>query len=134
MRYTTALLIAAVLAAAGCTEDKSTKVAQTTATATAAGATTAKATAATTGAAKSEEDEIKDNLAKLSPEDRALAEKQKFCVEQTDERLGSMGVPIKLTIKGEPVFICCGGCKKSVEKDPDKALAKAKELREKNSK
>ena len=32
------------------------------------------------------------------------------------------------------MFICCGGCKKNVLKDPDKALAKAKELREKNAK
>jgi len=129
MRRTSVILLATVVAA-GCNEDKSTKVAQTTPTAT----TTPAGTATTTGTAD-EEAEIKENLAKLSPEDRALAEKQKYCVEQTDERLGgSMGVPIKLIIKGEPVFICCGGCKKSVLKDEDKALAKAKELREKNSK
>jgi hypothetical protein len=129
MKYTTAVLFAAALLAAGCNDNKTTKVAQTTPTATPAAATT------TTGAAKSEEDQIKENLAKLSPEDRALAEKQKYCVNQPDERLGGeMGVPIKLMIKGEPVFICCGGCKKDVLKDPDKALAKAKELREKNAK
>jgi hypothetical protein len=132
MTRASVFLLAALLAAAGCNEDKSTKVAQTTTTATAA--PTPAGTTTTTGAAD-EEAEIKANLAKLSPEDRALAEKQKFCVEQTDERLGgSMGVPIKLMIKGEPVFICCKGCEKHVLKDQDKALAKAKELREKNSK
>ena len=136
MRRTTALLIVAAIAAAGCTEDKSTKVAQATSTSTPASAAatpTAKTTATTTGA--DDEAEIKANLAKLSPEDRALAEKQKYCVEESDERLGgSMGVPIKLMIKGEAVFICCKSCEKHVLKDPDKALAKAKELREKNSK
>jgi hypothetical protein len=132
MRRTSVILLAA-LVAAGCNEDKSTKVAQTTSTAAATPATTATTTGATAPA--DEEAEIKANLAKLSPEDRALAEKQKYCVEQTDERLGgSMGVPIKLMIKGEPVFICCGGCKKNALKDEDKTLAKAKELREKNSK
>ena len=135
MRRTTILLFATLLAAAGCTDDKSTKVAQTSTTTSAAATATTAGTATTTGGADSEEAEIKANLAKLSPEDRALAEKQKYCVEQTDERLGgSMGVPIKLTIKGEPVFICCKGCEKHVMKDQDKALAKAKELREKNSK
>jgi hypothetical protein len=132
MRRTTALLLAAVLAAAGCKDDKSTKVAQTTATPAATASPAGKAT--TTGATDSDEAEIKANLAKLSPEDRALAEKQKYCVEQNDELLGSMGVPIKLTIKGEAVFICCGGCKKNALKDEDKTLAKAKELREKNAK
>src|SRR4051794_19329160 len=130
MRRTTALLLAAVLVAAGCNDAKSTTVAQTTATP----AATPSSSAKTTGAVDSEEAEIKANLAKLSPEDRALAEKQKYCVEQNDELLGSMGVPIKLTIKGEAVFICCGGCKKNALKDEDKTLAKAKELREKNAK
>ena len=132
MRRTTALLIAALLAAAGCNDNKSTPAAaQSTPTPVAAKTTGTTSPAAD---AKDEEADIKANLAKLSPEDRALAEKQKYCVEEPDNRLGSMDVPIKLMIKGEPVFICCGGCKKNVLKDPDKALAKAKELCEKNSK
>jgi hypothetical protein len=128
MKRTTAFLLAALLAAGGCNEDKSTKAAQTTSTATPAG------TAKTTGAVDSDEAEIKANLAKLSPEDRALADKQKYCVEQKDELLGSMGVPIKLTIKGEAVFVCCKSCEKHALKDPDKTLQTAKELREKNAK
>jgi hypothetical protein len=129
MKRTTVLLLAALLVA-GCKDDKSTKVAQTTPSAVATPAGTAK----TTGAVDSDEAEIKANLAKLSPEDRALAERQKYCVEQKDELLGSMGVPIKLMIKGEAVFICCGGCKKNALKDEDKTLQTAKELREKNAK
>jgi len=132
MKRTTAFLLAALLAAGGCKDEKSTKVTQTTPTPTEN--TTPAGKAATTGAVDSDEAEIKANLAKLSPEDRALAEKQKYCVEQKDELLGSMGVPIKLTIKGEAVFICCGGCKKNALKDEDKTLQTAKELREKNAK
>jgi hypothetical protein len=130
MKRTTAVLLAALLAAGGCKDEKSTKVTQTTPTA----AATPAGTTTTTGSVDSDEAEIKANLAKLSPEDRALAEKQKYCVEQKDELLGSMGVPIKLTIKGEAVFICCGGCKKNALKDEDKTLQTARELREKNAK
>jgi hypothetical protein len=127
VKHTTALLFAALLAA-GCNDNKTTS--------SAVPVVSAKTTAATTGTtgAVSEADEVKANLAKLSPEDRAIAEKQKYCVEQPDELLGSMGVPVKVTIKDETVFVCCKSCQKNVLKDPDKALAKAKELREKNSK
>ena len=69
--------------------------------------------------------------AKLSAEDRALVEAQEWCVNSDDERLGAMGAPIKLSIKGQPVFVCCAGCKKSVEADPDKTLAKLAELKAK---
>jgi hypothetical protein len=76
---------------------------------------------------------IKANLAKLSPEDRKLAEAQRFCaVEGEESRLGSMDVPIKLMIKGKPVFICCGGCKKQALAEADKTLARAEEFRAKS--
>ena len=78
-----------------------------------------------------EEAEIRAELAKLPPEDRKLAEQQKYCVIEDDNRLGEMGPPIKLMIKGQPVFICCKGCKKQAEADPDKSLAKVKELKAK---
>lgn len=122
MRRTTALSFAALLAA-GCNDVRTTP--------TAPQGTGTKTTSLTVD---SDEAEIKENLAKLSPEDRALAEKQQYCVEQTDSLLGSMGVPAKLMIKGEPVFICCKHCEKHALKNPDKTLARAKELREKNSK
>lgn len=128
MKYTTAVLFAAALLAAGCNDNKTTS--------NAVPVVSAKTTAATSGTtgAVSEADEVKANLAKLSPEDRALAEKQKYCVEQPDELLGSMGVPVKVTLKGETVFVCCKSCMKHALENPDKALAKAKELREKNAK
>jgi hypothetical protein len=134
-RSASLLFAAALLAAAGCTDPKATPGPNQTSTSTVATAKTSDATLTPATTEKSEEDTIRENLAKLSPEDRAIAEKQKYCVEESDERLGgAMGVPIKLIIKGETVFICCGGCKKNALKDPDKTLAKAKELREKNAK
>lgn len=69
--------------------------------------------------------------AKLTAEDRALVEAQEWCVISTEERLGSMGPPLKLDIKGQPVFICCEGCKRSAEANPDKTLAKVAELKAK---
>jgi outer membrane murein-binding lipoprotein Lpp len=76
-------------------------------------------------------DKVKANLDKLSPEDRALAEQQKVCPE-SGEPLGSMDVPIKVMVKGQPVFVCCGGCKEGVQKDPDATLKKVEELKAKN--
>ena len=64
-------------------------------------------------------------LAKLSPEDRALAEKQKFC-PVSGERLGAMDKPVKVIVKGKTVFLCCAGCEDAIKKDPDKYLAKLK--------
>jgi hypothetical protein len=86
------------------------------------------------GSAKAaDEDKIKANLAKLSDADRKLALEQKICPIE-EETLGATGVPIKLTVKGQPVFICCGGCKDAVEKDPDAALRKVAEFKKKNKK
>ena len=56
-----------------------------------------------------EDAEVKEALAKLSPEDRALAEAQKTC-PVTGELLGSMGAPIKVTVEGREAFVCCEGC------------------------
>ena len=68
-------------------------------------------------------DEIAVALAKLSPEDRALAEKQEVCLVG-EGKLGSMGTPVKVDVKGRPIFICCEGCRDSLLKDADKYLAK----------
>src|SRR5262245_23285136 len=54
-----------------------------------------------------EEAQIKASLDKLSPEDRKLAEEQQFCAVRNDNRLGSMGTPVKLMVKDQPVFLCC---------------------------
>lgn len=76
-------------------------------------------------------DDVAAERAKLGPSDRALVAAQEWCVVSDDERLGSMGPPIKLDIKGQPVFICCKGCKRKAEADPDKTLAKVEELKAK---
>lgn len=76
-------------------------------------------------------DKIKAALDQLSPEDRALAEEQKLCPE-TDEPLGSMGVPVKVLVKGQPVFVCCQGCDKGVLADPDATLKKVEERKARN--
>ncbi len=80
------------------------------------------------------EAKIKANLDKLSPEDREAATAQKYCVIETDNRLGAMGVPRKIMIKGQPVFLCCKGCEKEAKADPDKTLAKVKELKKQGDK
>jgi hypothetical protein len=80
-----------------------------------------------------DEDELKANLAKLDPADRKLAEAQVFCAVHDKSRLGSMGVPIKVMVKDQPVFLCCDGCQKSAEDHPEKTLAKVEELRKKSA-
>jgi Cu(I)/Ag(I) efflux system membrane fusion protein len=78
------------------------------------------------------EKKIKATLAKLPAEDRALAAVQKFCPIQEEQRLGdTMGVPVKVMLKGQPVFLCCKSCVKQATKDPDGTLAKVKELKAK---
>lgn len=68
-------------------------------------------------------------LAKLKPEDRKLAASQKFCPILTESRLGSMGVPIKVMVNDQPVFVCCNGCTKQAAKEADETLKKVAGLR-----
>lgn len=83
-------------------------------------------TASSNGTAETDaNDEVKQTLAKLSDEDRASAEKQKIC-PVSDEPLGSMGAPIKETVAGKDVWICCAGCKEKLHAEPEKYLAKIK--------
>jgi hypothetical protein len=77
-----------------------------------------------------EEAEIQAARASLSPEDRALVDAQDRCPIGKG-RLGSMGTPVKVMVKGQPVFLCCDGCEKSALGDPDKTLAKVDELKAK---
>jgi len=72
-------------------------------------------------------------LARLSDEDRKIAEKQQFCPVLADSRLGSMGVPVKLVIDNQPVFLCCDGCTKEAQDNPQETLAKVKKLKEPRS-
>lgn len=67
--------------------------------------------------------DIEAALAKLSPEDRKLAEAQKIC-PVSDHALGSMDAPVAVEIEGKKVWICCKGCEESLKADPAKFLAK----------
>lgn len=76
------------------------------------------------GAKQAEQNaEVTAALADLTVEDRALAAKQKTC-PVSNELLGSMGAPLKIDVKGHPVFICCEGCKDKLLATPDEYLAK----------
>lgn len=68
-------------------------------------------------------------LAKLSPADRELAHSQQYCPILTETRLGSMGVPVKLNVGGQTVFVCCPSCQKGALKDPTQTLKKVQQLK-----
>ena len=79
-------------------------------------------------------DEPKSAGTTPEPDDAALIASQGYCPVMPDTKLGEMGEPIKLTIKGtggkeEPVFVCCKGCKRKVLAAPDATLAKVTELK-----
>ena len=65
-----------------------------------------------------------------TPEQRQACsgDAQRLCPE-TGEPLGSMGTPIKVMVKEQPVFICCKACEKGVLADPDATLKKVEELK-----
>ena len=68
-------------------------------------------------------DEMKAELAKLSPEDAASAENQHMC-PVSGEMLGTMGAPQKVDVNGRQVWICCDGCKDKLLANPNEYLAK----------
>ncbi len=80
----------------------------------------------TTSGETSAEDDIKAALAELSDEDAEAAKKQDVCVV-SGEKLGSMGTPLKVDVKGQQVWICCEGCKEPLTEKPDEFLAKLKD-------
>jgi Cu(I)/Ag(I) efflux system membrane fusion protein len=62
-----------------------------------------------------------EQIKKLSPEDQKFALKQKSC-PVTGEPLGSMGMPIKVIVAGQPVFLCCAGCEMEAQQNADETL------------
>jgi Cu(I)/Ag(I) efflux system membrane fusion protein len=79
---------------------------------------------------EAEDPKVRDNLAKLSPEERALAEAQGKC-PVTGKALGSMGAPVRVMIQGQPVLLCCEGCRETALKDQQGTLGKVKQLKAK---
>jgi len=61
---------------------------------------------------------------KLTDADRKAALAQKIC-PVSDERLWSMGSPIKVTVEGRHFFICCASCESDAEENFDEYFAKA---------
>jgi Cu(I)/Ag(I) efflux system membrane fusion protein len=84
-----------------------------------------------TAAQAQKEARIKANLRRLNPGDRPRAEAQRFCPVQEDTRLGAMGKPFKVKVKGQWVFLCCQNCEDDALEHPDQTLAKVKELKAK---
>jgi hypothetical protein len=76
---------------------------------------------------------ITQALARLSADDRKIAEKQQFCPILPDNKLGAMGVPVKVMLENQPVFLCCDGCKKQAQDNPKETLAKVRKLKEPHS-
>src|SRR5581483_6173410 len=81
------------------------------------------------GGAEKDEAKVKANLARLGDEDRRLAEAQKYCPVMQEKRLGSMGKPHKLLLKGRSVFLCCEFCEEEAKENPEKTLAAVEKLK-----
>ncbi|MBM3994003.1 MAG: efflux RND transporter periplasmic adaptor subunit [Planctomycetes bacterium] len=73
-------------------------------------------------------------LAKLSEPDRKLADAQKYCPILKGSPLGSMGAPTKLTILGQPIYVCCAGCEKGARVNPQRTLDEVARLKAKAAK
>ncbi len=71
---------------------------------------------------------VAETLAKLPLEDRQAATAQRLCAV-SEEPLGSMGVPIKLTIGGQTVWICCQHCEAEAKAHPQETSERAQRLR-----
>src|SRR5438552_329560 len=74
-------------------------------------------------AESAEERDIREALARLPEADRRLAAAQRYCATSHENRLGSMGAPVKVMIQGQPVFLCCGGCEKDARDNEIATLA-----------
>ena len=62
-----------------------------------------------------------EGIAQLSTVDQVAALRQRTC-PVTQEPLGSMGKPIRVTVAGQSIFVCCEGCVAAVKRNPEKYL------------
>jgi Cu(I)/Ag(I) efflux system membrane fusion protein len=62
--------------------------------------------------------------------DNKLIAAQKAC-PITGNALGSMGTPVKVMLKNQPVLLCCDGCEDRAKQNADRTLAKVKDLKDK---
>jgi len=68
-----------------------------------------------------------ENISQLPEADRHLALAQRVC-PITGAALGSMGVPVKITLRGQPVFLCCKGCVGKAKREPEETLKKVSQM------
>ncbi len=59
------------------------------------------------------------DLAEMSEPDRSAALKQAVC-PVSRQTLGSMGTPVKVSIDGREVFLCCAGCEEQLRREPER--------------
>jgi hypothetical protein len=67
------------------------------------------------------------NIESLPETDRRLAIAQRTC-PITGAPLGSMGVPVKIILRGQTVFLCCKGCVGKAKANPAETLKKVASL------
>ena len=67
-------------------------------------------------------------LKKLGTQDRQLAEAQAVC-PITGRPLGSMGIPAKMTLGGQPIFLCCEACEARAKANEESTLARVNDLK-----
>jgi hypothetical protein len=72
---------------------------------------------------KLSDEEIADIKKLESADDQKIALAQKICPSSGDH-LGEMGKPVKVVLKDQVVFLCCGSCVKDAKANPDAMLAK----------
>jgi hypothetical protein len=63
-------------------------------------------------------------ISRSTDADRAAIDAQRTC-KVSGEALGSMGVPIKVTRGDRSVFLCCQGCVRRIQSDPDQYFGTA---------
>jgi membrane fusion protein, copper/silver efflux system len=68
-------------------------------------------------------DSASDPLRGLTPDDRALVERQATC-PVSGQPLGSMGAPKRVVVSGRIVYLCCAACEPRLLKQPEAYLPK----------
>jgi YHS domain-containing protein len=62
-------------------------------------------------------------IKELPAAEQAAAQSQLVC-PVSDENLGSMGKPFKVTAEGRTFYLCCNNCEKKLKADPKAYVAK----------
>jgi hypothetical protein len=75
-------------------------------------------------------DEELANIKQLPADEQPLALKQAVC-PVSDEHLGAMDAPIKVTAEGRTFFLCCKSCNDDVKSNPKAVLEKLDKLAKK---